>query len=89
MNEIIRQFQVRGESAQCSRFGCGHINETYLVTCDSGLTYILQKINKNILISKCNNAIYSAIFIKISMCKIYSKWIIDLGMTVETVKFTK
>ena len=48
MNEIIRQFQVRGECAQCSRFGCGHINETYLVTCDSGLTYILQKINKNI-----------------------------------------
>ena len=48
MNEIIRQFQVRGECAQYSRFGCGHINETYLVTCDSGLTYILQKINKNI-----------------------------------------
>ena len=48
MKEIIRQFKVRGESAQCSRFGCGHINETYLVTCDSGLTYILQKINKNI-----------------------------------------
>ena len=23
------------------------------------------------------------------MCKIYSKWIIDLVMTVETVKFTK
>ncbi|MBE6947146.1 MAG: aminoglycoside phosphotransferase family protein [Ruminococcaceae bacterium] len=48
MNEVIKQFKVRGESAQCSRFGCGHINETYLVTCDSGLTYILQKINKNI-----------------------------------------
>ena len=48
MKEIIRQFQVKGESAQCSRFGCGHINETYLVTCDSGLTYILQKINNHI-----------------------------------------
>ena len=48
MNELILQFQVKGQPAQCSRYGCGHINETYLVTCDSGLNYILQKINKNI-----------------------------------------
>ena len=48
MNELILQFAVKGQPAQCSRYGCGHINETYLVTCDSGLTYILQKINKNI-----------------------------------------
>ena len=48
MKEIMKQFRLRGESVQCSRFGCGHINETYLVTCDSGLTYILQKINKSI-----------------------------------------
>ena len=48
MNDIITQFQVKGSPVQCTRFGCGHINETYLVTCDSGLTYILQKINKSI-----------------------------------------
>ena len=48
MNELILQFAVKGQPVQCSRYGCGHINETYLVTCDSGLTYILQKINKNI-----------------------------------------
>ncbi|MBE6933999.1 MAG: aminoglycoside phosphotransferase family protein [Ruminococcaceae bacterium] len=48
MNDIIQKFRVKGESVHCSRFGCGHINETYLVTCDSGLTYILQKINKSI-----------------------------------------
>ena len=48
MNQIICQFNVKGAPAQCSRFGCGHINETYLVTCDSGISYILQKINKNI-----------------------------------------
>ncbi len=48
MNELILQFQVKGQPAQCSRYGCGHINETYLVTCDSGLSYILQKINKSI-----------------------------------------
>ena len=48
MNAIITKFQIKGSPVQCSRFGCGHINETYLVTCDSGLTYILQKINKSI-----------------------------------------
>ena len=48
MNNLILNFKVRGVPAQCSRYGCGHINETYLVTCDSGLTYILQKINKSI-----------------------------------------
>jgi len=48
MNELILQFQVKGAPEQCSRYGCGHINETYLVTCDSGLSYILQKINKKI-----------------------------------------
>ena len=48
MNSVITQFQIKGSPVQCSRFGCGHINETYLVTCDSGLTYILQKINKHI-----------------------------------------
>ena len=48
MNELIMQFSVKGAPVQCSRYGCGHINETYLVTCDSGISYILQKINKNI-----------------------------------------
>ena len=48
MNERILKFQVKGAPEQCSRYGCGHINETYLVTCDSGLSYILQKINKKI-----------------------------------------
>ena len=48
MNELISQFAVKGAPAQYSRYGCGHINETYMVTCDSGFVYILQKINKNI-----------------------------------------
>jgi len=48
MNELISQFAVKGVPAQYSRYGCGHINETYMVTCDSGFVYILQKINKNI-----------------------------------------
>ena len=48
MNELISRFAVKGTPAQVSRYGCGHINETYLVTCDSGCVYILQKINKGI-----------------------------------------
>ena len=48
MNEIASKFEVKGLVCECSRYGHGHINETYLVTCDSGLSYILQKINKKI-----------------------------------------
>ena len=46
MNQLISRFAVKGQPAQYSRYGCGHINETYMVTCDSGFVYILQKINK-------------------------------------------
>lgn len=48
MNDLILQFKVKGTPCECSRYGHGHINETYLVTCDSGLNYILQKINKHV-----------------------------------------
>lgn len=42
------QFQFEGEVAACESYGCGHINETYLVTCTGGKRYILQKINRHI-----------------------------------------
>ena len=48
MQQLIMKFQVKGNPSEYGRYGHGHINETYLVTCDSGLSYILQKINKNI-----------------------------------------
>lgn len=48
MSEPITQFAIKGGVVECDRYGHGHINETYLVTCDSGLNYILQKINKRI-----------------------------------------
>lgn len=48
MKELIQRFKVKGEPTEWSRYGQGHINETYLVVCDSGLSYILQKINKNV-----------------------------------------
>ena len=48
MNKLIDNFCVKGQCCACNRFGCGHINETYMVTCDTGISYILQKINKHI-----------------------------------------
>jgi len=46
MKELITKFRIKGKPRECSRYGHGHINETYFVSCDSGLSYILQKINK-------------------------------------------
>ena len=45
MQEIIKNFRIEGNAAQCSAYGCGHINRTYLVVTDSGKRYILQGIN--------------------------------------------
>lgn len=46
INEITSRFAVCGAPTVSGRFGQGHINETYLVTCDSGYSYILQKISR-------------------------------------------
>lgn len=48
MDQIINRFAVKGIPVISCRFGEGHINETYLVTCDTGLSYILQKINRQV-----------------------------------------
>ena len=48
MTTILEQFQIQGKPVSTERFGCGHINETYLCVCDSGLRYVLQKINKTV-----------------------------------------
>ena len=48
MKELLSRFQLQDEPVSCERFGHGHINETYLVTCEKGKRYILQKINKGI-----------------------------------------
>ncbi len=45
MEEIISRFAVRGRVAMFTPFGEGHINETYIATCDSGCTYLVQKIS--------------------------------------------
>lgn len=46
MKDRVKRFAVKGTPVFCTLFGHGHINETYLCTCDSGVSYILQKINR-------------------------------------------
>ena len=46
--QILRQFQLAGNPVSCTRYGFGHINETYLVVTDNGIRYILQKINDHV-----------------------------------------
>ncbi len=52
MNEryasVLRQFALDAAAVSCERYGCGHINETYLVVTASGRRYILQRINHHI-----------------------------------------
>lgn len=43
-----KQFKLNGAPVSCERYGCGHINETYLVVTDKGIRYILQKINRRV-----------------------------------------
>ena len=42
---ILEQFPLDAPAVSCERYGCGHINETYLVVVESGVRYILQKIS--------------------------------------------
>lgn len=44
LNDIAMQFAIGGEIQSVAPYGDGHINETYLVTADSG-KYIMQRIN--------------------------------------------
>ena len=46
--QILKAFCLDAEPVSCERYGCGHINVTYLVVTESGHRYILQKINSNI-----------------------------------------
>ncbi len=45
MQEILKNFRLNGNVTECSVYGCGHINRTYLVVTDSGKRYILQGIS--------------------------------------------
>lgn len=45
MQHILSHFQLDGGVISCTRYGSGHINETYLVVTDRPHLYILQKIS--------------------------------------------
>ena len=42
MKEAIYHFHVEGKPLRCEQIKSGHINETYLITTDTGARYILQ-----------------------------------------------
>ena len=46
--EVTRRFRMDGAAVSCCEYGCGHINQTYLVVSASGRRYILQRINNRI-----------------------------------------
>lgn len=45
MEEAVFHFLLDGKPVSCQRYGCGHINRTYLVKTDAGRRYIFQRIN--------------------------------------------
>ena len=46
--QVLKFFSLDTKPVSCERYGCGHINVTYLVVTESGRRYILQKINNSI-----------------------------------------
>lgn len=46
--DILPLYDLDGEVIQCSRYGSGHINETYLVVTNRPHLYILQKVNSHV-----------------------------------------
>ena len=50
--EILKHFEMEGEIKECSRYGNGHINDTFLVVTSlldgSNKRYILQSVNINV-----------------------------------------
>ena len=45
MEKIYSQFCLEGQPISCTRYGNGHINETYLLVTNKPHLYILQKVN--------------------------------------------
>lgn len=42
---VLSHFRLDAPAVSCERYGCGHINVTYLVVTQTGRRYILQKIS--------------------------------------------
>lgn len=48
MEKAVFEFKLYGNPVYCEKYGCGHINATYLVETDKRKRYILQKINTHV-----------------------------------------
>lgn len=51
LNEVLEQFNFKGELLSCEKFGSGHINTTYLARYNDGgkeWKYVVQKVNPNV-----------------------------------------
>lgn len=48
MKQPTEQFRLSGEVVLCEPYGSGHINDTYRVVTDTGVQYILQRINTHV-----------------------------------------
>ena len=48
LEQALQAFPLRGTPIYTGRYGCGHINDTYAIACDSGCMYILQRVNSRI-----------------------------------------
>ena len=48
MKQPTDQFRLSGEVVLCEPYGSGHINDTYRVVTDTGVQYILQRINTHV-----------------------------------------
>lgn len=48
LQSILTKFCLDSRVVNCESYGCGHINRTYMVGCESGHRYILQKINHHV-----------------------------------------
>ena len=46
--KISNDFAIIGSAISAEPYGCGHINDTYLVITDANKKYILQRVNNNV-----------------------------------------
>ncbi len=46
--KVSELFQKEGKTLSCTPYGCGHINDTYLLECEGGKKYLLQRINNKV-----------------------------------------
>ncbi len=45
---VAAKFKTNGTPVSAEPYGCGHINDTFLVTTDTGSLYVLQRVNKTV-----------------------------------------